>query len=135
MTLQGGQKWILLDGARRRIGELTIERMEDDLVFAAIYPGPDFGAVEPLFRSFEVAVEAQALKRVDELDAEIAALNLQLVSSDGRETVPVQDVQIWSDGGITCRLPRLGRADGSGATQPTIPPVPRDEQSETLARH
>jgi hypothetical protein len=41
---------------------------------------------------------------IDELDAAIGALGLYLCWPDVPEPIVIQDVQIWSDGGITCRL-------------------------------
>jgi hypothetical protein len=115
MNFHAGQVLTLLDGTRRRIGEVTVERVEDDLVFADLRSGPDFAAVEPLFQAFEEAVDSQALKRVDALDAEIAALKLHLVTADGTEAVPIHDVQVWSDGRMTCRVPPVAPADAQGS--------------------
>jgi hypothetical protein len=67
-------------------------------------PGPAFPRVEQLFYDFEAAVEVQALHVIDTLDAAIAALGLHLRWSEAGESIAVQDVQIWRDGSITCRL-------------------------------
>ena len=127
MTMEAGQMLKFSDSERRRIGDLTVERRENDLVFAHIEPGPDFTSVEPLFRAFEEAVELQARKRVDELDAEIAALKLHLTTADGSESVPIRDVQIWSDGEMSCRI----AADAAG-DDGFDPEVARTRQNEEL---
>src|SRR6058998_2088010 len=64
----------------------------------------DLVDTEQLFHEFEAAVEAQALHAIEPLDAAIAALGLYLQRSNTCESIAVQDVQIWSDGTMTCRL-------------------------------
>ncbi len=94
----------LLDVQQQHIGQMRIERQEDDLLVGTFVPGPAFPSVEQLFRDFEEAVDVQALHVVDELDAAIAALGLHLRWPGTSEPMAIQDVQIWSDGAITCRL-------------------------------
>jgi hypothetical protein len=94
----------LVDTEQRQLGQMRIERQEEDLLYGMFTPGPAFPNVEPLFHEFEAAVEVQALHVVETLDAAIAALGLHLQWPDTREPITVQDVQIWSDGTITCRL-------------------------------
>ena len=84
--------------------QMRIERQEEDLLSGMFVPGPAFPRVEQLFHEFEAAVEVQALHVIETLDATIAALGLHLQWPDAREPITVQDVQIWSDGSITCRL-------------------------------
>ena len=110
MTFEIGQVLTLLDGQTRRIGDIAIEGLEDNLLFARMRTGPDFAIAEPLFRAFEEAVELQALKKVNDLVAEIRAMELQRVSADGKHTVPIHNVQVWSDGRMTCRV-ELGSFD------------------------
>jgi len=57
-----------------------------------------------LFQDFEAAANLQALSAVDELDTEIAALGLHLRTPDGSQRIKIHDVQIWSDGDMTCKL-------------------------------
>ena len=83
---------------------MHIERQEADLLWGTFVPGPAFPSVEQLFHAFEAAVEVQALHVIETLDAAIAALGLSLQRSNAGEPMAVQDVQIWSDGTITCRL-------------------------------
>lgn len=93
-----------MDTEQRQLGQIRIERQEADLLSGRFMPGPTFSNVEQLFHEFEAAVEVQALHVIETLDAAIAALGLHLQWPDTREPIAVQDVQIWSDGTITCRL-------------------------------
>jgi hypothetical protein len=97
------QTFQLVDAQRHDFGQLTLDSNEDGLLTGTFAPGPDYPAAEPLFRAFEEAANSQALSAVDRLGAKIAALGLRLLSQDGT-SVAVDDVQIWSDGGISCRL-------------------------------
>lgn len=92
----------LLDARQRPIGQIMLERCQDDMIFGQFVPGKAFATVEQLFQEFEEAVDAQALSIVDQLDAEIAALGLCL--RFGTQVTKIKDVQIWSDGGITFQL-------------------------------
>jgi hypothetical protein len=51
---------------------------------------------------------------VDELDHAIAALGLLLQRPGNQEVEPIHDVQIWSDGAMTCRLTRTPAAVTNG---------------------
>lgn len=106
MSRYVGQIVDLVDTEQRQIGQMRIERQEEDLLYGTFVPGPTFPSVEQLFHEFEAAVEVQALHVIETLDAAIAALGLHLQQPDAREPIAVQDVQIWSDGSITitCRL-------------------------------
>jgi hypothetical protein len=75
----------------------------------------DYPTVQPLFRAFEEAVELQALKAVDRLDTTMASLGLQLGMPNEAERVAVHDVQIWSDGGMTCRVSTTARVPLNGS--------------------
>src|SRR5712691_11414493 len=94
----------LVDTEQRQLGQMQIEQQEEDLLWGTFMPGPAFPSVEQLFHEFEAAVEVQALHVIEPLDAAIAALGLHLQRCNVRESIAVQDVQIWSDGTITCRL-------------------------------
>jgi hypothetical protein len=104
MHIQAGQVLELTDLQQRPIGQVTIERSEGELLLGDFAPGPAFSAVAQLFRDFEEAVNHQALGVVDRLDAAITALGLHLRKPDGTHHLDVKDVQIWSDGGISCRI-------------------------------
>jgi hypothetical protein len=102
----------ILDAQQRPLGQLCLERREGDLLIGKFIPGPAFPMAEPLFRAFEKAADIQALGVVDDLDASIAALGLQLVLPQSGQRVAIRDVQIWHDGGITCRLSEAGTVLG-----------------------
>ena len=104
MSRYVGHSLELVDTEQRQLGQMRIERQEENLLYGAFVPGPAFPHAEQLFHEFEAAVAVQALHVVETLDAAIAALGLHLQWPDTREPIPVQDVQIWSDGTITCRL-------------------------------
>ena len=93
-----------MDTEQQQLGQMQIERQEEALLYCTFVPGPAFPSVEQLFHEFEAAVEVQALHVIETLDATIATLGLHLQWPDTREPIAVQDVQIWSDGSITCRL-------------------------------
>jgi hypothetical protein len=123
MTQQAEVRFHLVDVHQRQVGEMVLERSEEKLLFGKFIPGRAFSEVELLFRGFEEAVNLQALRKVDELDAAIGALGLYLRSPDGSQEFAIRDVQIWSDGSITCRLlgPALADVDGSTECRPSQP--------------
>jgi hypothetical protein len=104
MSQYVGHSVDLVDTEQRQIGQMRIARQEEDLLSGTFMPGPAFPNVKQLFHEFEAAVEVQALHIIETLDAAIAALGLHLQWPDAREPIAIQDVQIWSDGTITCRL-------------------------------
>ena len=104
MQLRAEQIVDLVDAEQRPIGQMRIERQEDDLIFGTFIPGPAFHSVEQLFREFEEAADVPALHVIDELDTAIAALGLRLRCLDILEPIEIRDVQMWSNGSITCRL-------------------------------
>lgn len=104
MQLQTEQVVHLVNAQGQQLGQIVIERREDKLVFGRFIPGPAFPAVQHLFRQFEEAVNLQALSVVDELDAAITALDLHLRTPEDSQCIAAYDVQIWSDGSITCRV-------------------------------
>jgi hypothetical protein len=117
MSRYAGHSVTLMDTAQRQLGQMRIERQEEDLLYGTFMPGPAFPSVEHLFHEFEAAVEVQALPVIETLDAAIAALGLHLQWPDSREPIAVQDVQIWSDGTITCRLCEQSVASAKAAPQ------------------
>lgn len=92
------------DAFYRPVGQIMVEECENNLIAGQFVPGPAFETLEKLFLSFEEAVDAQAFSVVDELDAQIAALGLRLHWPSEIQPTQIEDVQIWSDGEITCRL-------------------------------
>ena len=104
MKFVANQTFQLIDAGQRQIGQVTIQSQEDHLICGTFIPGPDYGAVKDLFQQFEKSVNLQALSTVDELDPKIDALGLRLYSPINAEAVDIHDVQIWSDGNITCKI-------------------------------
>jgi hypothetical protein len=134
MQLHAEQIVDLVDAEQRQIGQIRIERQEEDLIFGTFIPGPAFPGFEQLFREFEEAVDLQALHVIDELDAAIAMLGLHLRCPDIMEPIAIQDVQIWSNGGITCRL--CGQsAPPTDAKLQSVPSQRSMEAPDRLTRH
>jgi hypothetical protein len=107
----------LVDAQERRLGQVTIDRREEQVVFGRWSPGPDFGQAASLFRQFEEAAESQALSVVEQIEQAIAALGLRLQGPNGSESVEVRDVQIWSDGTVTFRPSDPARTSRNGAQE------------------
>lgn len=104
MSIETNLLWELVDADQRPLGEMRIVQLEASLFVGTFQRGPEFSRVSQLFHEFEVAAEAQALHAIESLDAAIAALGLQLRDPVTGATHPAIDVQIWSDGSMTCRL-------------------------------
>ena len=122
MQLHDQQMVYLVDAHQRQLGQIMVEDNEGDLIFGKFVPDSAFFAVERLFQDFEEAVNIQALSVVDELDTEIAALGLHLCMPTGRpQRIKVHDVQIWSDGNITCKLCDATFAPINGIRKSTEP--------------
>jgi hypothetical protein len=103
MMLEPGQTVQFRDGKRRLLGRVLVEHSSEDLISGTFEPSPEYSAVAGLFRRFEEAADHQARAVVDEIDAAIAALGLSLSRPDASERLAIHDVQIWSDGGFSCR--------------------------------
>ena len=117
MSRYVGHSVEIIDTEQRQLGRMLIERQEEDLLYGTFVPGPAFPGVEQLFHEFEAAVEVQALHVIETLDAAIAALGLHLQWPEAREPIAIQDVQIWGDRNITCRLCEQSVASAKVAPQ------------------
>ena len=104
MELQVEQVVQLVDRQGQQLGQIEIERREENLIFGRFIPALAFSTVQPLFAEFEDAVNLQALSVIDELDTALAALGLHLQTPGDLQRIEAHDVQIWSDGSITCRV-------------------------------
>ena len=113
MQVQTGQVLDLLDAQDRPVGRVQVESVEGELLLGKFTAGPAFPVVEHLFRAFEEAVNEQALSVVDELDAAISCLGLNLRAEGGVPTMAVSDVQIWGDGSLSLRLASAPLANGA----------------------
>jgi|SRR5579863_4678532 hypothetical protein len=102
MKLQDEHTLQLIDAQQHTLGRIAVERADQGLVTGEFIRDPGFSTIEQLFLDYEEAVNLQALTVVDRLDAQIVSLGLRAVLPEGRQ-VPLQDVQIWSDGAITFR--------------------------------
>ncbi len=104
---------MLTDAAGHELGVLTVEQQEGELLLGTFAPGTDFPAVREIFDGFAEAVECAALSVVDIFDKQIAALGIH-VTLNGR-AVPAWDVQIYPDGGASCRISPAQLAGLNGA--------------------
>jgi len=131
MQLQSTQIVHLVDPIGHEIGQIEIERTEGSLIFGRFVPGPAFSGVQHLFQAFEEAVDVQALSVVEELDAAIAALGLRLYTPSDSQYIETHDVQIWSDGGVTCRVDNTTVSAKNGSLE-NRPPVQTEDESSSL---
>ncbi len=109
----------LVTAEEQQIGQIVIERREEDLFFGSFSPSSAFPPVQPLFRDFEEAVNLQALSVIDELDAAIRALGLHVCLLDDSQYIAANDVQIWRDGSISFKV------DSSALSSIGTPPTAR----------
>lgn len=100
MTLLAGRTHALTDRAGRDLGRFEVESVQGNLVLGTFVPGPGFAEVEPLFRYFEELVDHQVLSLTDQAQVPIGELGIRF--ADGPH---LTDVQIYSDGGASGRLP------------------------------
>ena len=85
------------------LGWFVTEELDGEYARGTFTPGPDFPAVEPLFREFEELVNDQVLSLTDRAMAAIDRLGITAVSPVGR-AVEVHDVQLYSDGVASYRV-------------------------------
>ena len=78
----------LTDAAGRNLGTVRVEEVTALWVSGAFTPGPDFPAVELLFREFEELVDGQAISLLDEPMDAIAALGIR--AADGLALAGIQ---------------------------------------------
>ncbi len=95
----------LTDAAGRHLGSTRVESVSEGLVLGEFTPGPGYPAVEAVFRHFADVVDQQAFTYADEAEAAIARLGITIRSEGRGGSIPVHDVQIYPDGGFSCRLP------------------------------
>ncbi len=83
------------------IGTMTVEDREPGRAYGTFAPGADYPSVEHHFRYFAELVEDQCLSLTDAAAAVIDSLGL-IAEVDGM-TVPIHDVQIYSDNAASFR--------------------------------
>jgi hypothetical protein len=135
MSLTPGQWLRLLDGQDQILGQVIVDRLEDDLVFGRFVPAADYARVQPLFDRYVMAANDQALGVVGELAEAISALGLDLVSSDGGDLPAIHDVQI-GEGSINFRV-QPPVSESPSATRAPAPPfttIPGPFRIGTLGR-
>jgi hypothetical protein len=89
-------------------GSVEIEEVADGLILGDFTPGPDYSTVQPIFRHFSDVVEQQSFSYLDAVQESIEAIGI-VIRFEGEDTdVPVHDVQIYTDGAFSCRLPVAG---------------------------
>jgi hypothetical protein len=113
-----GDQLTLTDASGTLLGGVDVAAIEHDHVLGTFCPLGTFAVVAGLFRRFEEHVEAAALAVLPEIERQIAALNLRIGRS-GEPSVPACDVQIYSDGGFSCRPVVPVGGNGSSAHRPT----------------
>jgi hypothetical protein len=126
MSLTPRQSLQLLDRQDQPLGQVIVERLEDDLVFGRFLPAAGYARVQLLFDQYVAAANEQALAVVGELDEAISALGLHLGSSDGGDLPAIHDVQI-GEGSINFRVRPPVSESRSSARAPATPlhPDPR----------
>jgi len=112
-----GDRLTLTDPDGTPLGAVEVDTVEGARVLGTFRPGPGFARVAELFRRFEEMVEAAALAVLPGIEAEIEGLGLR-VARPGEPGVPVGDVQIYSDGGFSCRVMQPVVLNGRSATSP-----------------
>jgi len=108
VVITANQTVQLTDALDRDLGTLVIEEVRDELLLGEFTPGADYPAVREIFEGFSEAVEACSLSVVDQFDTQIAALGIRVTWCNA--TRPVHDVQIYTDGAASCRLPFASKA-------------------------
>lgn len=86
----------------RQLGQVRAFSVYAHRILGEFTPGPDYPSAEPLFRYFEELVNDQIISLMDDAMADIDAL--EIIASVPEGEVAVRDVQIYSDGGFSCRL-------------------------------
>src|SRR4051812_34897370 len=104
MQLHPGAVLVLTSGNGRVVGRVTVSAAGDDLVLGKLAPGPEFPAVENLFRELQEAAEQQMLSIADKIGQTIDAPGWQLRAADGSAVLAVHDVQVMNGQDFSCRL-------------------------------
>jgi hypothetical protein len=114
-----GDRLAISDAAGTLLGTAVLDTVEGSIILGTFRRAPGFGSVAELFRRFEEHVEAAALAVLPEIEKQIASLGLT-GSRPGEPGVLLADVQIYSDGGFSCKpLVPVG-GNGLPANQPGI---------------
>jgi len=120
MSLPLNQSIALRDRQNQDLGQVVIDRIQNDLVFGRFTPAPAYGVVEHLFAEYVEAANGQLLSIVGELDLMIRGLGLHLQAPAGAVFPGIYDVQIGA-GIITFRV----ESQGDSGTPPSRLTAPR----------
>lgn len=118
-----GDELTLTDAGGAALGAIAVDRVDGGAVLGTFRPMTGFETVAALFREFEEHVEAAALAVLPNIERRIAALGLR-VGRAGEPAVATDDVQIYSDGGFSCRPVAPVGDNGSGTAAVTYWPSP-----------
>jgi len=86
------------------LGTVSIDDIEDGRISGEFASSPGFAAVESIFRFFTEVVEQQSFSYLDQVESEIARLGITICWKGHSDAHAVHDVQIYTDGGFSCRL-------------------------------
>jgi hypothetical protein len=118
--MNGAGEYGLYDKSGRRLGSVRVDGVRSNTLTGTFTEAPMFATVSNVFRRFEELVESNALAVLPDAEKEIAELGL-VIRADS--DLPVSDVQIYSDGGFSCRVSVDPSRNGSAAvkSESTIP--------------
>jgi hypothetical protein len=84
------------------LGVADIDSVDGPVVLGSFRPTPEFGRVSALFHEFEECVEFAALAVLPDIERRIADLGLRIQRA-GEPGIRIDDLQIFTDGGFSCR--------------------------------
>jgi hypothetical protein len=103
MELKPGQQVALTDASSRSLGDVSIEQIDGDQLSGRLFPGPDYSAVQPLFREFEKLIKQGIRSKTDEAGAKIDGLGLCVRAKDG-SFFDITDAQLFREQDFSCRI-------------------------------
>jgi hypothetical protein len=112
--MSGAGEYGLFDKSGRRLGSVRVAGVRSNTLTGTFTEAPLFASVSNVFRRFEELVESNALAVLPDAEREIAALGLVLRADTD---LPISDVQIYSDGGFSCRVSVDPLRNGSAAVK------------------
>jgi hypothetical protein len=102
MHLRPGDFVQLRDGEGHLFGRITVEEGREPWLFGHFEAGPDYPLVASLFAEFEEAVNGGMLGIAEKVGDTLNGRGFRLWSTEGAESVPVQDVQIMNGHDLAC---------------------------------
>ncbi len=98
-----GKIW-LVDAQERMLALIEIESMKGDVYCGQIIKNSFATEIQTIFDEFDEIVNGQMFSFLDEIEAKIHSLDLRVVEHLGYPPIPVNDLQISTDGGISFRV-------------------------------